>query len=245
MTAMTRLSRDLARTRTVSTRVPTGQPRPDRTRVRVALVALVLVVAIACAAGCGTSHPKPLAAATLAEEQTFPYYPVYWAGPSFEGQALDAVDGRKTYITSVGESVYYGDCASGKGIFGSGTCELPLQVTTSIWRVHKNTALGSQHNLIVRGVPATAYDEGRSLELYSGQVAIDVFSDTPARALSAAKLLQPVNAPGAPLVPLPPPVYCPELVGHVDNELEGVMNQLPGRVCQRSRTAEQLTKKLA
>jgi hypothetical protein len=210
-----------------------------------ALATLLLAAALVLgAAACGSSHPKPLPPATLAEAQTFPYFRVYWAGPSFDGQPLVAVDGRKTYITSVGESVYYGDCANGKGIFASGSCQLPLQVTTSIWRPHTNAALGTQQNLVVRGVPATAFDEGRSLELYSRHEAIDVFSDTPAHALVAAALLRPVNAPGAAAVPLPPPVYCPGLVGAVPAAVQAVIDALPARVCARAHAAEALNKKL-
>ncbi len=82
-----------------------------------------------------------------------------------------------------------------KGIFGGGSCLLPLQVTTVIYRLHSNAALGPQRNMVVRGVPATVYDEGRSIELYSGRVAIDVFSDTFAHALAAANELRPLNAP--------------------------------------------------
>ena len=71
----------------------------------------------------------------------------------------------------------------GKGIFGGGSCLLPLQVTTVIYRLHSNATLGPQRNIVVRGVPATVYDEGRSIEIYSGRVAIDIFSDTFSHAL--------------------------------------------------------------
>ena len=98
-------------------------------------------------------------------------------------------------------------------IFGGGSCLLPLQVTTSVWHLHTNVSLGSQYNLLIRGVPATSYDEGRSIELYTGRVAIDIFSETPARALRAALRLAPINAPGSAAGRLPAPVYCPELVG--------------------------------
>jgi hypothetical protein len=201
--------------------------------------------AIALAAGCATGHPSPLRSSALAEAQTFPYYPVYWVGRSFEGYALAAVDGRKTYINSVGDSVYYGDCAHSKGIFEGGSCLLPLQVTTVIYRLHSNNALGPQRNLLLRGVPATAYDGGRSLEIYSGRVAIDVFSDTPDRALRAAERLLPINAPGSASRGLPKPVYCPGLVGAREPALERVMSHLPGRICQRTLAATAITEKLS
>ena len=112
-------------------------------------------------------------------------------GRRFAGNPLAAVDGLKGYIASVGDSVYYGDCVQSKGIFGGGSCQLPLQVTTVIYHLHSNKALGPQHNIVVRGVPATVYDEGRSIELYIGRVAIDIFSDTFAHALAAAQRLLP------------------------------------------------------
>ena len=68
---------------------------------------------------------------------------------------------------------------------------LPLQVTTVVYRLHSNAPLGPQRNTLVRGVPATIYDEGRSIEIYTGRVAIDVFSDTLAHALAAAHRLLP------------------------------------------------------
>ena len=137
-------------------------------------------------------------------------------GPSFAGQPLAAADGRKGYVSTVGDSVYYGDCVHGKGIFGGGSCLLPLQVTTVIYSLHSNATLGPQRNILVRGVPATVYDEGRSIEVYSGRVAIDIFSDTFAHALQPRRELRPLNAPGSATGNLPAPVYCPGLSGPID-----------------------------
>jgi hypothetical protein len=205
----------------------------------------LLTSALAVAAGCATGHPSPLRSSALAEAQTFPYFPVYWVGRSFEGYALGAVDGRKTYIASVGDSVYYGDCAQRKGIFGGGSCLLPLQVNTVIYALHSNSGLGAQRNLLLRGVPATAFDGGRSIELYTGRVAIDVFSDTPARALRAVARLKPVNAPGSASGNLPTPIYCPGLVGKIEPAVQHVMAHLPHRICQRTLAATEIKKKLS
>ena len=207
-------------------------------------LALALFAA-AVTGGCATGHPRPLSATTLAEAETFPYYRIYWVGPSFAGQPLVAVDGQKGYLSTVGDSVFYGDCVHGKGIFGGGSCLLPLQVTTVIYQLHSNATLGPQRNMVVRGVPATTYDEGRSIELYSGRVAIDIFSDTFAHALAAAMKLRPLNAPGSASANLPPPVYCPGLSGELDRTLRSVMAGLPGRSCQRAAAAEALAKSLS
>jgi hypothetical protein len=200
---------------------------------RLLLPALLLAVAVG---GCGTGRPGPVEKGELTEAQTFPYYKVYWVGPNFQGSPLSAAEGLKGYNAGVGDSVYYGTCVHGKGIFGGGSCLLPLQLTTVIYTLHSNAALGPQRNTVIRGVPATVYDEGRSIELYTGRVAIDVFSDKFADALAATRLLLPINAPGTSSGNLPSPVYCPRLSGAIDPHLRAVLNHLPGRVCQRTQT---------
>jgi hypothetical protein len=203
-------------------------------RAGLALAGIALALAVG---GCSTTHPRAIPSLELAEAETFPYFRIYWVGPTFACHPLAAADGLKSYVFNVGDSVYYGDCVRSKGIFGGGSCLLPLQVTTVIYRLHKNSTLGPQRNLVLRGVPATIYDEGRSIELYSGRVAIDIFSDTPYHALRAAGELRPLNAPGAATGNLPPPVYCPELSGTIDAQLTQVMEGLPQRACQRAAAA--------
>lgn len=206
--------------------------------VRRASPALALLAVAALAAGCGTVHPPPLNSAGLAEAQTFPYFRLYWAGPSFVGRPLAAVDGMRSYSTGIGDSVYYGDCVNGKGLLGGGgSCELPLQVTTVIYRLHSNGALGQQRNVLVRGVPATIYDEGHSLEIYSGRLAIDISSDTLSHALLAANQLRPINAPGSVSGDLPAPVYCPGLYGYEPSDVRRAMSKLPGEPCQKAQAA--------
>jgi hypothetical protein len=207
-------------------------------------IALAALCAVTAASGCATSHPSPIGPPDLAEAETFPYYEIYWVGHRFNGQPLAAVDGQKGYINTVGDSVYYGDCVHGKGIFGGGSCVLPLQVTTVIYSLHSNSALGPQRNIVVRGVPAAVYDEGRSIEIYSGRVAIDVFSDTFSHALRAATELLPLNAPGSAQGNLPAPVYCPLLSGAVDATLARVMEHLPRHACQRAAATVAFTKRV-
>ena len=208
--------------------------------------ALALLAVAALVSGCGTVHPPALSGAALAEAQTFPYYRLYWAGPTFAGHPLAAADGLKSYSAGIGDSVYYGDCVSGKGLLGGGgSCLLPLQVTTVIYSLHSNSPLGPQRNMLIRGVPATIYNEERSIELYSGRVAIDVYSDTLAHALLAAGQLQPLNAPGSASTKLPPPVYCPGLSGPISPQLGTVMNALPGHPCQKARAALAASQRLS
>jgi hypothetical protein len=216
----------------------TAMTRAKPTRRSLHAIALIAaLLAVTLASGCGTGHPAPITATELAEAETFPYFRVYWVGPSFRGSALAAADGQKGYIDRVGDSVYYGDCVKKKGIFGGGSCVLPLQVTTVIYRLHSNTTLGKQRNIVVRGVPATVYDGGRSIELYTGRVAIDLFSDTFAHAYTAAQALLPLNAPGSAHGDLPPPIYCPGLSSAQSAQVKLVMEHLPGHACQRASAA--------
>jgi hypothetical protein len=215
------------------------------TRAGTALAAACATAALAAGCGSTTGHPGPIRASELAEAQTFPYYRIYWAGPRFDGQPLVAADGRRGYNSAVGDSVYYGDCVQGHGLFGGGgSCTLPLQVTTVIYRLHSNAPLGAQRNMLIRGVPATVYDEGRSIELYSGRVAIDIFSDTFAHARAAALQLRPLNASGSATGALPPPVYCPGLSGPQEHQLERAMADLPGRACQQAAAEAAFTNSL-
>ena len=215
----------------------------DRHRRRPALALAAACVAL-LVSGCGTSQPRPILASELAEAQTFPYFRVYWAGPSFDGHPLVAADGLIDYNPKVGDSIYYGNCVQGKGIFGGGSCPLPLQVTTVVYAEHINNSLGPQRNMLIRGVPATVYDEGRSIEIYSGRLAIDVFSDTYAHALQASQQLRPLNAPGSAFGDLPEPVFCPGLYGAVSTALARVLANLPRHACQRAAAQEKYTKEI-
>jgi hypothetical protein len=219
----------------------------DRLRraARPAVVLAALCAGALAVGGCTTGPPAPLSEQALAEAETFPYYRIYWVGRDFGASPLSAVDGKKSYSAAIGDSVYYGNCVQGKGPLGGGSCQLPLQVTTVIYRLHSNASLGAQRNTVIRGVPAVIYDEGHSIELYSGRLAIDVFSDTFARAMQAANRLRPLNAPGSASAPLPAPVYCPELSGPQPASVRAVMSHLPGRACQSASAAEALTKSLA
>jgi hypothetical protein len=201
-----------------------------------ALLALATLPAAALA-GCGTSQPGPISAAELASARTFPYYTIYWAGPTFEHHPVTAADGVQAYKASTGDSIYYGGCVSGNGPLGSNGCLLPLKVRTTVYVLHSNVELGTQRNTVIRGVPAAVFDEGRAIELYTGQLMIDVYSNTAARTLAAANLLRPLNATGTSSTPLPPPAYCPELAGHRSAAVFATMQHLPGQPCQSTKIA--------
>jgi hypothetical protein len=224
----------------VSISAPIRRPR-DVLRAGALIAAVAATLA---ASGCTTEAPKPLGGAALAEAETFPYFKVFWAGPKFGKWPLAAADGTRTYLPSVGDSVYYGNCITGKGLLAGGNCAIPLQVTTLIYAIHSNRALGPQHNLLLRGVPAVVFDDGHSIELYTERVAVDVFSYSYPQALRAVDQLRPINAPGSPATNLSPPVFCPGLWGPEPEELQLVMNNLPGHSCQEDEAEEVFTKRI-
>jgi hypothetical protein len=195
--------------------------------------ALATLLAASLVGGCGTTQPPPLSARSLEEAQTFPYYRTYWVGHSFAGTPLAAADGTTGYSSQIGDSVYYGDCVSEHSIVG-GTCRLPLQVTTVIYQLESNEALGPQTDTVIRSVPAAIFEGGRSIELYTGRVAIVLYSDSLAHALRAARLLRPLNTTGSAGQALPLPVYCPGMVGPRSPRLIRLMRNLPGRICQQA-----------
>ncbi len=211
-----------------------GCLRRPRRPLAFSLAALLAASACLAAGGCATVQPAPLGVRELAEAQTFPFYRLYWVGPRFGSDPLAAADGIRNYNSAVGDSVYYGDCASGKaaGLGGNG-CVLPLQVATLIYARHANAPLGPQRNVLLRGVPAVIYDGGDSIELYSGRLAIDVFSEGLSDGLRAVHALRPLNAPGSAVALLPPPVYCPGLSGPRPAAVRAVLRNLPGHACQK------------
>jgi len=232
-------------------KAPLGPSKRNPPLWRPSALGLLAAAALLAAglAGCGaTEHPPPLSQAALVEAQTFPYFRIYWVGRRFQGNPVAAVDGSRSYSTTIGDSVYYGDCVNNKGLLGGGgSCRLPLQVTTVIYRRHSNAPLGPQSNALIRGVPAVIYDEGRSVELYSGRTSIDIFSATPAGAIRAAWALRTLNAPGSTGGDLPPPVFCPGIWGTASYQLQEVLHHLPGSPCQKAAAAfaeaERLTEK--
>jgi hypothetical protein len=215
--------------------MPTRRTDTPRTR-RPLLWAIALVLAVLLA-GCGDAQPQRISAAELAEAQTFPYYTIYWVGPSFQGRPLTGADGVAAYKPYTGDAVYYGDCVKGNGILGSNGCLMPLKVDTAVYSLHSNVNLGTQRNTIIRGVPAVIFDEGHAIELFTGRLMIDVYSNTGANAYAAAQMLQPLNAGGSSSTPLPLPVYCPQLAGHRSTAVFDLMQRLPGQACEHAKAA--------
>ena len=162
-----------------------------------------------------TGHPEPIADGELAEAQTFPYFRVYWVGPQLRsatrsppptGRGLHQLGRRQRLLRRLR--------ARAKGIFGGGSCLLPLQVTTVIYRLHSNAALGPQRNMVVRGVPGDRLRRralDRALQRARGDRRLlrHLRPRLRRRAASCARSTPPARPPAT----LPPPVYCPGLSG--------------------------------
>ncbi len=219
-----------------------ARPRPPLAEpaARAALGAAALMLAAALlAGGCGSGHPGPIAADELAEAQTFPYYRLYWAGPELRRpparcrRRAARLSSKKSATASTTATACRAK-ASSAAAAASCRCRSRRSSTTCT----PTPRSGPQRNSLIRGVPATVYDEGRSIELYSGRVAIDIFSDTFAHALSgrpAAASRQRTRRrrpPAAAARLLPRPVRSARPARSTR-----VMAALPAHACQRSAAA--------
>lgn len=176
--------------------------------IRSAILALLTAGLALGLSACRREGPPPLAPAKLAATRHFRAIPVYWVGMRFDGVPLTAADRPADYDPALGMRVYYGDCIRHRTPLGRSGCTLPLEITTVRLQVHSNQPLGVHRATHLRGVPAVIFDGGRSIELYSARVAIDVFANTPRRAMRAALALRGLNThPSHRAGPLPAPDY--------------------------------------
>ncbi|HEX3874709.1 MAG TPA: hypothetical protein VHW26_11225 [Solirubrobacteraceae bacterium] len=161
----------------------------------------VLALAMSLLCACATHPAGPITTQDLAAAQSFRPFTVYWVGRSFDGVPLTAADTRQDYDATVGERVYYGNCDKPKSILSTTGCQLPLEIATVNYRAinsRGNEGLGTRTNEVIRGVPAVVFDSGRSIQLYTGRLAIDIYADGAARALAAARAVVPMNRPDTP-----------------------------------------------
>jgi hypothetical protein len=178
---------------------------------RTILRALGLIVVLA---GCATHPAPPISDADLQLARQFHLFTVYWAGRSIAGIQLTAADSTHDYDPTVGMRVYYGNCVKPSSILSSKGCQLPLEIATVVYKPHTNIGFGPRTETVIRGVPVVAYNGGRSLEIYTGNLAIDVYAQSPALAQAAAATLVPLNRPLPRLHALAPPNYVPGIGPH-------------------------------
>jgi hypothetical protein len=156
----------------------------------------VVVIAASLLSGCATHPAGPISEQDLAVARSFRLFTVYWVGRSFDGVALTAADTQRDYNAVAGERVYYGNCDKPSSVVSTVGCRLPLEIATvEYYKIdsRRNIGLGTRTVTAIRGVPAVIFDGGRSIQLYTAKLAIDIYADTPERATAAAQLVGPMN----------------------------------------------------
>lgn len=177
-----------------------------------ATLTLLSGIALLALGGCGspTHSARGISAGDLRLTRQFGDFAIYWAGEQFQNVPLTAADSEIDYDPAIGMRMYYGDCEKQSSPLSSVGCRLPLEVNTVVYKAHSNDGLGPHRNTTLRGVPAVVFDSGRSIELYTGRdFAIDIYADSPNRALAAAAALRPANAAGSARTVLPAPTFKP------------------------------------
>jgi hypothetical protein len=147
---------------------------------------------------------------TPASVDSFDNYPVYWTGnDGFEGHRLTSINHRRGADSAAPGpaadyvSVKYGTCES------SGSCAVPLEVQTwpSCLRNRESRVLVPdldgpgpkeavpypREDIKVRGVPAAIFDNGTTLEVYTGSETVVVFGNTREEVIDAARELDVAN----------------------------------------------------
>jgi hypothetical protein len=112
---------------------------------------------------------------------------------------------RRTTGRTTASPVGYGDCDPE----GQESCTVPLEVntTTEAAPPFKNYAGdgGPPRRTSVRGVPAIVFNDGKSVELFTGRVRVDIYTDSPGRLARATRLLRSLNGRPGSGAELPPP----------------------------------------
>jgi hypothetical protein len=160
---------------------------------------LLLMASLGCLGalvGCGdTIQDQPVAAKTLEGLVITPEIPVYWVGGSFQGLAL----GEVAHDPGGAITIHYGDCIEG----GQSTCVYPLSLVTSPDNSFRPGGEDSHRQVSLRGVAASAAEQGRTITLATAGVVVDVIASSPALARAAAETMVPINRVGVPGGALP------------------------------------------
>jgi hypothetical protein len=164
------------------------------------LLAAVLTIAAGIAlTACGqTIQFRPVPADQLVKAITSVRFPVYWLGRNFEGLPITTIDRDPGGAYDAA----YGNCLHG----GQGTCITPVLVVTSPDNSFVPGPRGLRPHTTVRGRRAVTTQNGRTLQIPTGPVIVSIYASSPALARQVAEALSPVNEPGSPGAPLPPPL---------------------------------------
>jgi len=168
-------------------------PSPSLRSLRLLAAALLALTLAAC--GGDTLQLKALSDDDLSSAADVPYA-VYWTGRAFQGMPVTFAGTR----TGGSVLITYGNCVIG----GQNTCTHALSIVTS----HDNSFIpGAQHSNVrrlIRGRLAVIGMGGRTIEIATGPVVVDINASTAALARAAAEAMSPLNRSGAPGATLPP-----------------------------------------
>jgi hypothetical protein len=156
------------------------------------------VICVGALAGCGnTLQDQPLPHNILEGLIRSPT-PVYWLGASFHGLAVS----EATHDPGGAFNLQYGDCREG----GQVSCITRLRVVSS--PNNSFVPAGTAPHVIrtLRGIRAAVALDGRTIEIPTGGVLVDIYASDPRLAAAAARAIVPINAAGAPGAQQPPPL---------------------------------------
>jgi hypothetical protein len=158
------------------------------------LAALAALCAVTLSA-CGNAVQDEPIPHNILESMLLAPYPVYWLGGSFQGHAItEAINDPSGAF-----AIQYGDCLEG----GQGTCVAPVRVVTSPDNSFLPQGSTPSRPARVRGVASVVAQGGRTIEIPTGAVVVDIYATNPRLATAAARTIVPLNEVGAPEAALP------------------------------------------
>jgi hypothetical protein len=164
----------------------------------------LLPAALTAAAGlaltaCGDQIQfRPVPADQLVKSITSVRFPVYWLGRNFEGMPITTMDRDPGGAFDAA----YGNCLEG----GQGTCVTPVLIVTSPDNSFVPGGGGPLRHITVRGRRVVLAQRGRTLQIPTGPVIVNIYASSPALARQVAEMISPMNQSGSPAAPLPPPL---------------------------------------
>jgi hypothetical protein len=169
-----------------------------RARALAAPAALLALCALGLGACANTLQDQRVAPSFLEPLVMQDEYPVYWLGGAFHRLAIISVarDPSGAY------AIKYGDCLQG----GENVCVTPLQIVTSPDNSFRPGGSTAQRPLSVRGVRSILAQGGKTIEVPTGAVVVDIYADSPALARAAAETMVGINLDQVPGTPLPRPL---------------------------------------
>jgi hypothetical protein len=181
-------------------RRPSPLPAPRRSVAlrRLLTAALTVAAAIALTACGNTIQFRPVPADQLVKAITSVRFPVYWLGRNFEGMPITSIDRDPGGAFDAA----YGHCLEG----GQGTCVTPVLVVTSPDNSFVPGGDARRPHTTVRGLRVVMAQGGRTLQIPTGPVIVNIYASSAALARQVAEEISPMNQPGSPAAPLPPPL---------------------------------------